>query len=102
MKVGVRGSKLALAYANKAIEIMGEGEIEIIKTDGDLHPDTPIDEIGGKGVFCNAIESALSEGLIDVAVHSLKDMPGDVEHPDLHICALGASETMQRYLRKSE
>jgi hydroxymethylbilane synthase len=88
LKVGVRGSKLALAYANKAIEIMGEGEIEIIKTDGDLHPDTPIDEIGGKGVFCNAIESALSEGLIDVAVHSLKDMPGDVEHPDLHICAV--------------
>ena len=84
----MRGSKLALAYANKAIEIMGEGEIEIIKTDGDLHPDTPIDEIGGKGVFCNAIESALSEGLIDVAVHSLKDMPGDVEHPDLHICAV--------------
>ena len=88
MKVGVRGSKLALAYAQKAIDAIGEGEIEIIKTDGDLHPETPIHEIGGKGVFCNAIEYALAQGLIDVAVHSLKDMPGDVEHPDLHICAV--------------
>ena len=88
MKVGVRGSKLALAYAQKAIDAIGEGEIEIIKTDGDLHPETPIHEIGGKGVFCNAIEYALAQGLIDVAVHSLKDMPGDVEHPDLHIGAV--------------
>jgi hydroxymethylbilane synthase len=88
IKIGVRGSKLALAYAQKAIDVIGEGEIEIIKTDGDLFPDTPIHEIGGKGVFCNAIEYALAEGLIDVAVHSLKDMPGDVEHPDLHICAV--------------
>ena len=88
MKVGVRGSKLALAYANKAIDAMGQGEIEIIKTDGDLFPDTPIHEIGGKGVFCNAIEYALAEGIIDVGVHSLKDMPGDVEHPDLHICSV--------------
>ena len=88
IKVGVRGSKLALAYANKAIAAIGQGEIEIIKTDGDLFPDTPIHEIGGKGVFCNAIEYELLGGSIDVAVHSLKDMPGDVEHPDLHICAV--------------
>ena len=88
MKIGVRGSKLALAYAQKAIDAIGEGEIEIIKTDGDLFPDTPIHEIGGKGVFCNTIESALAQDIIDVAVHSLKDMPGDVEHPDLHICAV--------------
>ena len=88
IKVGVRGSKLALAYANKAIAAMGQGEIEIIKTDGDLFPDTPIHEIGGKGVFCSAIEYALAQGLIDVAIHSLKDMPGDIEHPDLKITAV--------------
>ena len=88
IKVGVRGSKLALAYADKAIKAIGQGTIEVIQTDGDLNPDTPIHEIGGKGVFCNAIEYALAEGLIDVAVHSLKDMPGDIEHPDLHICAV--------------
>tara|TARA_B100000497_G_C7690055_1_gene419286 strand:+ start:2218 stop:2958 length:741 start_codon:yes stop_codon:yes gene_type:complete len=88
IKVGVRGSKLALAYANKAIAAIGQGEIEIIKTDGDLFPDTPIHEIGGKGVFCSAIEYALAQGVIDVAVHSLKDMPGDIEHPDLEISAV--------------
>ena len=84
----MRGSKLALAYADKAIKAIGQGTIEVIQTDGDLNPDTPIHEIGGKGVFCNAIEYGLKYGLIDVGVHSLKDMPGDVEHPDLHICAV--------------
>jgi len=84
----VRGSKLALAYADKAIKAIGQGTIEVIQTDGDLNPNTPIHEIGGKGVFCNAIEYGLKYGLIDVGVHSLKDMPGDVEHPDLHICAV--------------
>ena len=88
IRVGVRGSKLALAYADKAIKAIGQGTIEVIQTDGDLNPNTPIHEIGGKGVFCNAIEYELLGGSIDVAVHSLKDMPGDVEHPDLHICAV--------------
>ena len=88
IRVGVRGSKLALSYADKAIKAIGQGTIEVIQTDGDLNPDTPIHEIGGKGVFCNAIEYALKYGIIDVGVHSLKDMPGDIEHPDLHICAV--------------
>ena len=74
IRVGVRGSKLALAYADKAIKAIGQGTIEIIQTAGDLNPDTPIHEIGGKGVFCSAIEYALAQGLIDVAIHSLKDM----------------------------
>jgi len=89
LRIGVRGSKLALAYAERVCnELSCDTKIEIIKTDGDLFPDTPIHEIGGKGVFCNAIEYALAQDIIDVAVHSLKDMPGDVEHPDLHICAV--------------
>ena len=88
IRVGVRGSKLALAYAEKAVTAIGTGEVVIIKTLGDLNPDTPIHEIGGKGVFCNALEYALTQGLIDVAVHSLKDMPGDIEHPDLEISAV--------------
>jgi len=89
LRIGVRGSKLALAYAERVCnELSCDTKIEIIKTDGDLNPDTPRHEIGGKGVFCNAIESALAQDIIDVAVHSLKDMPGDVEHPDLHICAV--------------
>ena len=89
LTVGVRGSKLALAYAQKACDaIPFETDIKVIQTDGDLNPDTPIHEIGGKGVFCNALEYALTQGLIDVAVHSLKDMPGDIEHPDLEISAV--------------
>lgn len=89
LRIGVRGSKLALAYAERVCnELYCDTKIEIIQTDGDLNPDTPIHEIGGKGVFCNALEYALTQGLIDVAVHSLKDMPGDIEHPDLEISAV--------------
>ena len=89
MIVGVRGSKLALAYANIACDnIPCETTIQVIQTDGDLKPDTPIHEIGGKGVFCNAIEYALQQKIIDVGVHSLKDMPGDIESPDLEISAV--------------
>ena len=89
LRIGVRGSKLALAYADRVCkELSCDTKIEVIQTDGDLNPDTPIHEIGGKGVFCNAIEYALKYGLIDVGVHSLKDIPGDIEHPDLHICAV--------------
>ena len=89
IKIGVRGSKLALAYAERVCkELSYDTEIVVIKTDGDLNPDTPIHEIGGKGVFCSAIEKELLSGNIDVAVHSLKDMPGDVEHPDLEISAV--------------
>jgi hydroxymethylbilane synthase len=87
IRVGVRGSKLALAYAEKAVTAIGTGEVVIIKTLGDLNPDTPIHEIGGKGVFCSAIEEQLLNRNIDVAVHSLKDMPGDIEHPDLVVGA---------------
>jgi hydroxymethylbilane synthase len=89
LRIGVRGSKLALAYAERVCnELSCDTEIVVIKTAGDLHPDTPIHEIGGKGVFCNAIEQELLNGTIDVAVHSLKDMPGDVEHPLLEISAV--------------
>ena len=86
IRVGVRGSELALAYAKRVCDALQfETEVVIVKTAGDLNPDTPIHEIGGKGVFCSAIETALLNNEIDVAVHSLKDMPGDVEHPNLEI-----------------
>lgn len=89
LKVGVRGSNLALAYAKRVCdELSYDTEIKVIQTDGDLNPETPIHEIGGKGVFCNALECALMQGLIDIAVHSLKDIPGDVENPNLEISAV--------------
>ena len=87
MKIGVRGSKLALEYASRAAALINNAEIVTVTTEAEINPDTPIYEIGGKGVFCNAIEYALSEGLIDVAVHSLKDLPGE-ENPDLVIAAM--------------
>jgi len=89
VRIGVRGSKLALAYADLVCDKLDcETEIVVIKTDGDINADKPISEIGGKGIFCNAIETALYNGEVDIAVHSLKDMPGDVEHPDLEIAAV--------------
>lgn len=88
LKIGSRGSKLAIAYAERVCnELPCDTEIVTIKTDGDLNPDVPIHEIGGKGVFCSTIETSLLNGEIDVAVHSLKDMPGE-EHPDLIIAAM--------------
>src|SRR6267378_4013013 len=78
--IGSRGSKLALRQSeqakahltllNPAIEV----RIEVIKTTGDVKTD-PLAVIGGKGVFTKELEDALLDGRIDVAVHSLKDLP---------------------------
>jgi len=78
--IGSRGSKLALAQAewasatlllsHPALDI----HIEIIKTTGDVKTD-PLSEIGGKGVFTKELEDALLDRRIDLAVHSLKDLP---------------------------
>jgi hydroxymethylbilane synthase len=81
--IGSRGSKLALTQTEMvAAEIRAanpglETEIKIIKTKGDLIQDKPLNEIGDKGLFVREIEEALLSGKIDLAVHSLKDMPGE-------------------------
>src|ERR1041385_1443123 len=78
--IGSRGSKLALWQAEQARErLQGfnpqvEVRIEIIKTTGDVKGD-PLSVIGGKGVFTKELEDALLDGRIDIAVHSLKDLP---------------------------
>ena len=88
LRIGTRGSKLALAYAEKARQVLDcDTEIVIVKTPGDIDQTTPIYEMGGKGVFCSTIEQELLNNNIDVAVHSLKDMPGE-EHEDLCITAM--------------
>ena len=88
LRVGARGSKLALAYAKSVCDALPcDTEVVIILTEGDIKHDVPIHEIGGKGVFCSAIETALLENKIDIAVHSLKDMPGE-ETPGLIISAV--------------
>lgn len=87
MKLGTRGSPLALAQAHEtrdrlatAFDLPAEAfEIVVIKTTGDnramIEADRPLKEIGGKGLFTREIEDALLSGGIDIAVHSMKDMP---------------------------
>jgi hydroxymethylbilane synthase len=81
LTIGSRGSKLALVQANwvktrlEAARPELKVGIEIIKTSGDVFLDAPLSQIGGKGLFTKEIEDALLEGKIDLAVHSLKDLP---------------------------
>jgi len=78
--IGSRGSKLALWQANQArarlldLNPQIDVRVEIIKTTGDVKND-PLSVIGGKGVFTKELEDALIDGRIDMAVHSLKDLP---------------------------
>ncbi len=81
LTIGSRGSKLALFQANwvksqlEAAHSDLQVVIEIIKTSGDVFLDAPLSQIGGKGLFTKEIEDALLDGRIDLAVHSLKDLP---------------------------
>src|SRR6185503_1674994 len=74
--IGSRGSKLALWQAEQARDRLRgyDIRIEVIKTTGDVKND-PLSVIGGKGVFTKELEDALLDGRIDIAVHSLKDLP---------------------------
>ena len=81
LTIGSRGSKLALFQANwiksklEAAHSDLRVGIEIIKTSGDVFLEAPLSQIGGKGLFTKEIEDALLECRIDLAVHSLKDLP---------------------------
>jgi hydroxymethylbilane synthase len=79
MKIGTRGSKLALWQARFVqAELAKHGidsELEIIKTQGDRVQHLGFDKLEGKGFFTKEIEDALLAGDIDCAVHSLKDLP---------------------------
>ena len=83
LKIGTRGSPLALAQAyetrsrlSKAFDLPEEAfEIVVIKVTGDAIQDRPLKEIGGKGLFTREIEEDLLSTKIDIAVHSMKDMP---------------------------
>src|ERR1043165_1226971 len=75
--IGSRGSKLALWQAEQARRALLphiDVRIEVIKTTGDVKSD-PLSVIGGKGVFTKELEDALLDSRIDIAVHSLKDLP---------------------------
>lgn len=83
LKIGTRGSPLALAQAHETRDRLAAAfslppeafEIVVIKVTGDQILDRALKEIGGKGLFTREIEEALLDGSIDIAVHSMKDMP---------------------------
>ncbi|MGC6469733.1 MAG: hydroxymethylbilane synthase [Flavobacteriales bacterium] len=84
IKIGTRKSKLALWQANhvaarlKAID--HTSELVLIESEGDKILDTPLPLIGGKGIFTKALDDAILNHSIDLAVHSFKDIPTELEH----------------------
>ncbi|KCV81233.1 porphobilinogen deaminase [Actibacterium atlanticum] len=110
LKIGTRGSPLALAQAYETRRRLGAAfdlpeeafEIVVIKTTGDdmtlINADRPLKEIGNKGLFTKEIEEAMLRGDIDIAVHSMKDMP--VEQPEGLIldCYLPREDTRDAFV----
>ena len=95
LRVGTRGSMLAQRQAESvrdALKALGvNAELVEIRTEGDRILDRPLPAIGGKGIFTKEIEDALLEGRIDLAVHSLKDLPTELPQ-GLSIGAVTARE----------
>jgi len=97
VRIGTRGSKLALWQANWVKERVEKqtpqikGEIVKIKTMGDKILDVALAQVGGKGLFVKEIEEALLDRRIDVAVHSMKDVPTKLAN-SLHIAAITERE----------
>jgi len=91
LRIGSRGSQLALWQANHIAALLrgrgNEVEIEIIKTTGDKITDVPLAKVGTKGMFTKEIEEALAAGRVDLAVHSLKDLPTEIP-PGFEIAAV--------------
>jgi hydroxymethylbilane synthase len=95
LRIGSRGSQLALWQANHISALLRECghevELEIIKTTGDKIADVALAQVGTKGMFTKEIEEALAEGRVDLAVHSLKDLPTELS-PTFEIAAITMRE----------
>lgn len=91
--IGTRGSSLALKQTEMVIAALKSAlpnlqtETKIIKTTGDIEATKPLHEIGGKAVFSREIDKAMLDYQIDIAVHSLKDLPG-ILPDDIYIAAV--------------
>jgi hydroxymethylbilane synthase len=95
LRIGSRGSQLALWQAHHISDLLrAHGhivELEIIKTTGDKITDVALAKVGTKGMFTKEIEEALAENRIDLAVHSLKDLPTELG-VDFEIAAITTRE----------
>lgn len=95
LRIGSRGSQLALWQAHHIQALLRERghevELEIIKTTGDKILDVALAKVGTKGMFTKEIEEALAEGRVDLAVHSLKDLPTELS-PGFEIAAITKRE----------
>src|ERR1700733_3552680 len=95
LRIGSRGSQLALWQANHISALLREQghevELEIIKTTGDKITDVALAQVGTKGMFTKEIEEALADGRVDLAVHSLKDLPTELP-PGFEIAAITKRE----------
>ena len=110
LKIGTRGSPLALAQAHETrARLMAAHdlpqaafEIVVIKTTGDdrslIDADRPLKEIGNKGLFTKEIEEAMIEGRIDIAVHSMKDMPTEQPEGLMLDCYLPREDTRDAFV----
>jgi hydroxymethylbilane synthase len=109
LKIGTRGSPLALAQAVEtrdrlmaALDLpMDAFDIVVIKTTGDRIIDRPLSEIGGKGLFTKEIEESLLNGGIDIAVHSMKDMPVELPHGLIIECYLPREDVRDAFVSRS-
>jgi hydroxymethylbilane synthase len=95
LRIGSRGSQLALWQANHISGMLRERghevELEIIKTTGDKITDVALGKVGTKGMFTKEIEEALLDGRVDLAVHSLKDLPTELG-PEFEVAAITKRE----------
>jgi len=95
LRIGSRGSQLALWQANHIAALLRKQgqtvEIEIIHTTGDKITDVALAKVGTKGMFTKEIEDALADGRVDLAVHSLKDLPTDLA-PGFELAAITKRE----------
>lgn len=97
LRIGTRGSALALWQANTIRDWLGERqpdvatEIAVVTSDGDRDKESPLSAIGGRGVFASALQARLLSGEIDMAVHTTKDVPG-ITPPGLTLAAFPVRE----------
>lgn len=106
-RIGTRGSKLALIQAHMVAGLVGKAlglpaeeaaEVVVIKTTGDMVQDRNLSELGGKGLFTKEIEDALHDGGIDMAVHSMKDMPTQLPDGLIIDCLLERADPRDAFL----